>query len=114
MMYSADHAYNPEFIDKLLENGHMTPERHNFLRHPDFETPDLILHECGIPPIHTPKEALAALPEHIKKKMHVVHCSEGSVPEGLKRPKCGLAHTLVVEGVKVPIIASMHRILTLL
>ena len=50
-MYSADHAYNPEFIDKLYADGYMTPERHKFLRYPDFDTPDLILHECGIPPI---------------------------------------------------------------
>ena len=44
---------------------------------------DLLLHESGAPPIHTPLNVLQALPEEVKRRLYVVHTS--ALPEG-----CGL------------------------
>lgn len=38
-----------------------------------FETADLILHEAGVPPIHTPISVLSSLPEEIKRKIMLYH-----------------------------------------
>lgn len=71
---------------------------------------DLIIHESGVPPIHTSIQSLNELPEDIKKKMLIVHCS--SIPEfvdrvthettirvpvkHLKIPKTGIEHTVKI------------------
>ena len=50
---------------------------------PDGEpTVDLLYHEAGIPPIHTDKEALRALPDAITSQMSLVHIADGDVPRG--------------------------------
>ncbi len=42
----------------------MSLKRFNLLTGPNIKwNHDLILHEMGVPPIHTPKEILAALPD---------------------------------------------------
>lgn len=42
-----------------------------------------VIHESGVPPIHTPISILNSFPEEIKKKLLIVHCS--NIPEtGLK------------------------------
>jgi hypothetical protein len=74
---------------------------------------DMIIHESGVPPIHTDIADLNDLPEATKKKLFVVHCSGipdtverkvPSTPEGkvtvkvthLKIPKTGIENTIVV------------------
>ena len=44
---------------------------------------DLVFHELGVPPIHTPGETLAALPEDSRNKLRVVHVGKSLCPEGL-------------------------------
>ncbi|KAF2074969.1 hypothetical protein CYY_003708 [Polysphondylium violaceum] len=73
---------------------------------------DVIIHECGVPPIHTSVEALNSLPESTKEKLWVVHTSK--IPEkiditnrngttmtipvtGLKTPKVGLENTMRIQ-----------------
>ena len=41
---------------------------------------DLLLHEAGAPPIHTPLDVLMALPEKVKDRLFVVHTQ--ALPEG--------------------------------
>ena len=58
---------------------------------------DLILHEAGVPPIHTPIATLAALPDEVKDRLLVVHSSKKDVKAGLglRRAEAGVEHTIV-------------------
>ena len=62
----------------------------------DFENIDCILHEMGIPPIHTPKEILADMSDNVKDHMYLVHVSESAIPKncGLKSGPVGLLNTI--------------------
>ena len=44
---------------------------------------DVLLHEAGAPPIHTPLEVLKKLPQYIRDRLYVVHTA--AIP-----PDCGL------------------------
>lgn len=83
LSYSADTYYNPKYYSSLREKGIITPEREMSLNMFLFDA-DLIIHESGIPPIHTPIAILNELPTTIKKKMLVVHC-QGIPPTGMPR-----------------------------
>jgi hypothetical protein len=77
----------------------MTKKRGDFLC--DLATKfkhDLIVHEMGVPPIHTPADALASLSEEIKQKMIVVHVSKDKIPagSGLNSAREGLENTYVL------------------
>jgi hypothetical protein len=52
----------------------------------------------GVPPIHTPKEILAALPDEVKKKMLLVHASSKDIPSncGLNQAKAGIINTIIL------------------
>ena len=47
---------------------------------------DLILHEAGVPPIHTSTDILKNLPESGKSKLYLVHIAEKDVPKEGKYP----------------------------
>ena len=59
----------------------------------------LILHEAGVPPIHTPMSTLLALPEDVKTRVRLVHVADSAVPEGqgLFKAKAGVENTLVLD-----------------
>jgi CRP-like cAMP-binding protein len=64
---------------------------------PDGEpTVDLLYHEAGIPPIHTDKDALRALPDGITGRMSLVHIADGDVPRGFAPSKPRLFATQVL------------------
>lgn len=84
MIYSADTHNHEPGIRKLLERGLMTKERYDKLCNFPWDKHDLILHEAGVPPIHTPFETLMALPQHIKDRLRVVHTNPGKFPEEAK------------------------------
>jgi len=65
--YSGDATYDPELIAFL-------------------ESADLIFHEGGDGPAHTPFEALAALPSEFRRRLKVVHLPD----EALAQPPFGL------------------------
>eukprot|EP01102_Stenamoeba_stenopodia_P008848 TRINITY_DN2592_c0_g1_i6.p1 TRINITY_DN2592_c0_g1~~TRINITY_DN2592_c0_g1_i6.p1 ORF type:complete len:650 (-),score=125.75 TRINITY_DN2592_c0_g1_i6:80-2029(-) len=110
--YSSDTFYHPQTFNKLLQDGIINEEREMSLRMFVFDA-DLIIHEAGIPPIHTPISVLNDLPTATKKKMLVVHTH--SIPEfvekldvksgkkksvpvsGLVIPKCGVRNTIPIE-----------------
>jgi len=86
LVYSADTRYDPEMCQKLYKDGKIGKRRADQLSNFPYNH-TVILHELGVPPIHTPKEALekAAHDEkHYRKgrplstRLFVVHASEGA------------------------------------
>ena len=99
--YSGDTQYDPAMLEDLRRGGKV-PETHfqdlmYFFWTPEGEpTVDLLYHEAGIPPIHTDKEALRALPEAITSRMFLVHIADEDVPRGFAPGKPRLFATQVL------------------
>jgi glyoxylase-like metal-dependent hydrolase (beta-lactamase superfamily II) len=79
MVFTGDHFNSPPAIDKLQETGVLSKGRADDLRNLPLQDTDLLLHEAGAPPIHTPLDVLLQLPKHVKKRLYVVHTS--ALPE---------------------------------
>ena len=62
-----------------------------------MQNTDLLLHEAGVPPLHTPLEVLMALPQRIKDRLYVVHTQK--LPEGceLRVAPIGTAGTIRLD-----------------
>jgi len=75
----------------------MSHGRAEDLRQLPLQDTDLLLHEAGAPPIHTPLEVLIELPARVKKRMYVVHTS--ALPEGceLRVAPTGTAGTIRLD-----------------
>ena len=100
---SGDTLYDPERITKMYEAGVFERARYEALvAFPEHHS--AILHEAGIPPLHTPTTALAALPEEVKKRLYLVHIAAKDVPQGvgLRAAREGLEHTIRVEPSSTP------------
>ena len=96
--YSGDHLNDREQLSKLHEDGLFSKKRLEELL--DFRwDADLILHEAGVPPIHTPVETLCGLDDETKTRLYVNHISEDRLPpdSGLKLAPPGVDATLVLE-----------------
>lgn len=112
LIYSGD-TYNDEAgIKRLYEKGLMTKERCeklvNFQWHHDF-----ILHEAGVPPIHTPFSTLVALPPDVKQRLRVVHTNPGKFPKeviaaGLQMVRVGPEHTYTISRDSAPHAEAME------
>ena len=63
-----------------MTKGIVCRPRASALNHMPLQDCDLLLHESGAPPIHTPLEVLEALPEKVKERLYVVHTS--ALPKG--------------------------------
>lgn len=50
----------------MLNQGFFSVQRYEQLALIDLNKYDLILHEAGVPPIHTPVSVLAALPAEVE------------------------------------------------
>src|SRR5690606_23026053 len=63
-----------------------------------------VLHEAGIPPLHTPTAALAALSDDVKSRLYLVHIAAKDVPSGvgLRAAREGIEHTTRVEPSSTP------------
>ena len=99
MVFTADHFNNPPAIDDLQERGVLTKARADDLRNLPLQETDLILHEAGDPPIHTPIEVLMKLPQEVKDRLYVVHTNRAKFPEGcdLRVAPTGTAGTLRLD-----------------
>ena len=106
MYYSGDHANSPVLFDRMKEKEIMGEERYNFHSNMRFNKHSIVLHECGIPPIHTPAEVLMNLPDDERANLYVVHCSEKSVPNGLRLP---LAASAVPSALMALVTSKMQR-----
>ncbi len=98
LVYSSDHLNEPDIIEKLYNDGVFTEARKDFLRNFPWEA-DIIYHEAGIPPLHTPVSYLNTLPEEIQKRTIVYHIAEKDFPEDtqLTLAQFGIEHTNIIE-----------------
>jgi CRP-like cAMP-binding protein len=104
LAFSGDSLYDPVRVAALRDLGVLSPGRASSLI--DFPWHhSLIIHEAGVPPLHTPVGVLADLPDDVKERLRVVHIAEKDVPDGrgLKVGKVGLANTL-----RIPVVPSTH------
>ncbi|HVJ89187.1 MAG TPA: cAMP/cGMP-dependent 3',5'-cyclic-AMP/GMP phosphodiesterase, partial [Labilithrix sp.] len=100
---SGDTLYDPERITKMYEAGVFSRARYEALvAFPKHHS--AILHEAGIPPLHTPAAALSALDDDVKSRLYLVHIAAKDVPQGVGlRAACeGLEHTICVEPSSTP------------
>ncbi len=100
---SGDTLYDPERVTKMFESGVLAKARYDELsKFPGHHS--MILHEAGIPPLHTPTSALAKLPEDVKRRLYLVHIAAKDVPSegGLRAAREGLEHTIRVEPSSTP------------
>jgi len=80
MVFTGDHYNNPPALQKLVEKGVLSKARLADLNNIPLQQTDLLLHEAGAPPIHTPLDVLLKLPKEVKQRLYVVHTS--ALPEG--------------------------------
>eukprot|EP01111_Echinosteliopsis_oligospora_P014562 TRINITY_DN5508_c0_g1_i2.p1 TRINITY_DN5508_c0_g1~~TRINITY_DN5508_c0_g1_i2.p1 ORF type:complete len:844 (-),score=163.93 TRINITY_DN5508_c0_g1_i2:46-2577(-) len=104
IIYSADHCYDPARIIQMRDDGVLSPQRAEFLLKFPFTEHNIVLHEAGVPPLHTPMSVLAALAPEIKEKLYVVHVDVNHIPKdcGLKVANVGVANTLCVKAKPPP------------
>lgn len=97
IVFTGDHFNSPDGIEKLREKGVLSSGRKIDLLNMPLQDTDLLLHEAGAPPIHTPLAELQKLPDHIKKRMYIVHTS--ALPEdcGLKIAPTGTRGTIRLD-----------------
>ncbi len=97
MVFTGDHFNNPPALEKLVEKGVLSKQRLADLNHLPVQETDLLLHEAGAPPIHTPLDVLLKLPVEVKKRLYVVHTS--ALPEGceLRVAPTGTAGTIRLD-----------------
>lgn len=93
--YSSDILYYRKRIQELVDEGKITPERmQDILTIPDDAK--IYIQEQGGPYIHTPPEAIAEMPEHVRKNMWIVHTNrlptleDGSAIPGVRLAKPGM------------------------
>ena len=100
---SGDTLYDPGRVNEMFEKGILDRARYeDLIGFPAHHS--AILHEAGIPPLHTPTSALAALPDDVKKRLYLVHIAAKDVPTdtGLRAAREGLEHTIRVEPSNAP------------
>lgn len=100
MVFTGDHFNNPPALQKLNEKGVLSKARCKDLNHLPLQQTDLLLHEAGAPPIHTPLDVLMKLPPEIKARLYVVHTS--ALPEGcdLRVAPTGTAGTIRLDQIR--------------
>jgi len=104
LVYPSDTLNDPQSITKLYEQGVLSAERRDELLNFPWEH-DLVLHEAGIPPIHTPVETLNELPDDVKAKMFLVHVSSQQLvkTKNLRVAPTGLENTIDLNASREPI-----------
>jgi CRP-like cAMP-binding protein len=109
LVYPSDTLNDPQAIQRLEEQKVLTPDRSKAL----LEFPwhhHLILHEAGIPPIHTPVSYLASLDEWTKSRLMLVHVSARTLPEnsGLQVAPTGLENTVDLKAPQLPVDTALE------
>lgn len=97
MVFTGDHFNSPPAMEKLEEDGVLSAARASDLRNLSLQDTDLLLHEAGAPPIHTPLDVLMNLPQRIKNRMYVVHTSTLPKDCDLRVAPTGTAGTIRLD-----------------
>jgi len=115
-VYSSDHQGDPEVQKELREKGLISDERLEELRSFPWDS-DVIYHEAGIAPLHTPVSYLNSLPKSVQKKIVVYHIAAKGFPSkketALSRATFGIENTLYFD-VKAPAYEEAYRSLDVL
>ena len=100
--YSSDHLNHPETVNKMNGMGIFPETRYDFLSNFSWNY-DIIYHEAGIPPLHTPVSYLCTLPPEIQEKINVYHIAQKDFPQDshLHLAKFGMEHTVYPEIPKI-------------
>ncbi len=94
-VYSSDHLNEPTIINQMFEKGVISQARRDHLLNFPWDA-DIIYHEAGVPPLHTPISYLNSLPEEIQKKITVYHIAAKDFPQDthLTLARFGIGETL--------------------
>lgn len=100
MVFTGDHFNNPPALATLVEKGVLSKARETDLNNLPVQETDLLLHEAGAPPIHTPLDVLLKLPQKVKDRLYVVHTS--TLPEGceLRAAPTGTSGTIRLDRIR--------------
>lgn len=98
MVYSSDHNNDPDKHRELFDKGVIDKKRYDEFRNFPWDA-DVIFHESGIPPLHTPIAYLNSLNDDIKSKIYIYHIAQKDIPEesSLKVAKFGIENTLYFD-----------------
>lgn len=95
LAYSADTYFDPDKLKELNEQGVLSATRLQELLDFVLKCPaNCLIHETGIPPIHTPDKVLAQLPEEVRKRLILVHT--GKLSEGVNLTLARAGQTIEV------------------
>ena len=98
IVYSADTYYDPEGFKKLLARGIISEPRMRDLLAFPFEACDLVFHEAGIAPIHTPLAVLEAMPQSVREKMYLMHTAQKvAADSSIKYAEPGIENTITLD-----------------
>ena len=99
-VYSSDHQADPDVQRDMYENDYMSERRYNQLSNFPWDS-DVIYHEAGIAPLHTPVAYLNSLPEDVQSRTVVYHIAAKDFPSpqetSLTLATFGIENTLYFE-----------------
>jgi len=112
-VYSSDHNNEPGLHKKLFDENVITEKRYNELKNFPWES-DVIYHESGVPPLHTPIAYLNSLDKALQEKIVVYHIAKKDfvTDTSLTLAKFGIENTLYFD-VESPRFEDVGRILGL-
>lgn len=98
LVYTSDTLHHPPTIEEMYVGGYLSEARREELLNFPWHH-DLIIHEAGMPPIHTPASFLESLSPDIKSRMLLVHTQKKSLPpdSSLRVAPFGLDRTITLE-----------------
>ena len=96
IFYSGDTCIDPDVLNRIHGEGAMPAARRDRFLKRDWHH-SLVLHEAGVPPIHTPVSLFQDLPDDIKSRLLLVHTSRDGVPEGLRIAEAGADSTVILD-----------------
>lgn len=110
--YSSDHNNDPELHKELYEKKIISKTRYNELTNFPWDS-NVIYHESGVPPLHTPISYMNTLPTDIQKRIVVYHIAKKDFPENtnLTLAKFGMENTLYFE-TEAPMFEDAYQILS--
>jgi CRP-like cAMP-binding protein len=103
MIYSSDTLNDPSLIEQLFQQGILSQSRRDQLLAFPWNH-DVIFHEAGVPPIHTPMEYLCSLPREVRERIYLVHVNPAHIPadSGLRIAPTGLQNTIELCSMPLP------------
>ena len=97
IVFTGDHLNKPPELEAIRDKGVLSRGRWEELSNIPLQDCDVLLHEAGPPPIHTPLSVLQQLPDNIKERLYVVHTSDLPPDCGLRIAPTGTAGTIRLD-----------------